>query len=70
VGQLFKVHNPNQHDFDKCGMSSFQVRGVTDEDGKTTLTAAEQATVALGPRRAPRHDGGQGKHKCEPETSG
>jgi hypothetical protein len=42
VGQTFNIHNPNQHNFNKCGIGSSQFKGIADQDANAALTAPPQ----------------------------
>ncbi len=39
VGKTFNIHNPNQHNFNKCGISSSQYKGVADQNANASLSA-------------------------------
>jgi Flp pilus assembly protein TadG len=50
VGQTFNIHDPNQHNFNKCSISSSQYKGVADQDANGSLTAPPEKyfTYATG----------------------
>jgi hypothetical protein len=50
VGKTFNIHDPNQHNFNKCGISSSQYKGVADQGVNASLTAppAQYFTYSTG----------------------
>lgn len=39
VGKTFNIHEPNQNNFNKCGISSSQFKGVADQGANAALSA-------------------------------